>query len=127
MNPLKHIVFNPAAGLFAPLTYWEHPEEAKVIANGCGAKSFGGIVPDTMYGLTMTPVCNIHDCMYEWGDSEWDKLLADSFMLVNSLLRIVNHSSSALLKGLRCYRATTYFLGVHFGGDDSFWEGKERP
>jgi len=43
--------------LKAPEKYWSLTDDQKAaMCNGCGPKKFGYLVPDTMYGLNITPV-----------------------------------------------------------------------
>ena len=43
--------------LKAPKEYWDLTDDEKAeFCNGCGPKGYGYLVPDTMYGLKITPV-----------------------------------------------------------------------
>ena len=43
--------------LKAPEEYWSLTDDQKAARfNGCGSKGSGALVPDTMYGLNITPV-----------------------------------------------------------------------
>lgn len=117
------------ATLFAPETYWNlTPHDRKILTNGCGTKGIGGLlVPDTVWGLSITPACNIHDYMYHEGKTIEDKQSADRTFL-NNMLRIVETESSfGLLKTLRSYRAMSYYEAVRDFGGPAFWSGKNKP
>jgi len=43
-------------GLYAPSEYFDLPEtERENYTNGCGPKKFGFLVPETVWGLLITP------------------------------------------------------------------------
>lgn len=102
--------------------------------NGCGARD-GIDVPDTIYGLSITRACNIHDLDYKMGRTRQDKDDADDRFRRN-IQRLVDHayryaprwqrvtSIARLLRWLRGWRAQTYYLAVHYHGDCAFWAGK---
>jgi hypothetical protein len=64
--------------------------------------------------------------MYHFGTDEWEKLIADVFMLVNLVLRFHYRSKNWVLKIFRMYRATSFFIAVLQKGASAFWEGKEH-
>lgn len=119
----------PAAILFAPEQYWRLTEELRrELTNGCGAGGWlNKLIPETMWGLNVTPVCNIHDYMYAVGDDHEDKEEADR-VFRNNLLRWIDANTHGwLLRRLRYNRAQVYFEAVqHFGGP-AFWHGKNKP
>ena len=112
--------------LYAPASYWDLSQEVKdTIVNGCGTGGWlGKIVPDKIYGLRITAVCNIHDYMYQVGETEEDKQEADSVFL-NNLIRVIDANTDAwLMRRLRYNRARIYYEAVeHFGGP-AFWHNK---
>ncbi len=110
--------------LYAPKEYWE-TQDRTAICNGCGTKGLGGIlVPDTLYGLSVTDACNIHDWMYAYGRSAADKEEADRVFL-NNMVRIVQGRTQwGWLKSLRLRRARKYYLAVKYGGGPAYWTGK---
>lgn len=116
----------PAAVLFAPPSYAAAPAEVRrIVTNGCGP---GGwlreLVPDTMYGLDVTPACNIHDWMYAAGQSLQEKDEADRVFL-NNLLRLIDATGGLWwLKRLRRRRARSYYQAVVWFGGPAFWRGK---
>lgn len=112
--------------LFAPQSYINaSPEVLKAVLNGCGTAGWKGwIVPDTLYFLSITPACNIHDWMYTAGSTKEDKEEADRVFL-NNMIRLIEEAGGPwLLKKLRRNRAYVYYESVsHFGGP-AFWDGK---
>lgn len=111
--------------LYAPISYWNAAqEERKAVCNGCGAK--GGIdVPDTMYGLSITQSCNIHDWMFKEGVTYADMMFANAMFLLNLTIEIIAGSNWAT-KPIRLMRATKYFLAVIQFGSGAYWVGKEE-
>ena len=114
-------------GLLTPFTYAVANDAAKAeVSNGCGAAGAAfDFVPDTIYGLRITDVCNIHDWMYHFGETWWDKLVADAVMLINTALKIIFNSNKWMTVP-RLWRAATYFGLVFLKGDEAFWAGKEE-
>jgi hypothetical protein len=97
-----------------------------IICNGCGsAKAKFDFVPDSIYGLLISDACDQHDWDYHFGLTEFDRFLADVRFLVNMVI-IINSRSVAVLKAMRFYRATTYFIAVRLKGGKAFWYGKEK-
>lgn len=105
-------------GLTAPVEYWSASSE-KIArnCNGCGDDSFlGSLVPETIWGLRVSPVCNIHDFMYCLGSTLEDKATAD-FVFQKNLIALVRQSASRswagwVLKIPREYRCFTYYVAV---------------
>ncbi len=113
-------------GLYATPGYWElTPDQRGDLCNGCGTKGLcGWIVPDTLWGLSITMACDIHDYMYAVGESLYDKERADQTFL-NNMLRIIDASTSCRwLKRLRARRAKIYYRAVRDFGGPAFWAGK---
>ena len=94
--------------------------EKHKICNGCGSKSLGWLVPDSIWGLNITDVCNIHDYMYSRGTTLQDKEYADRIFL-NNLVRKIE-SGSKLLRWLRRRRALKMHWAVDKFGEAAFWD-----
>lgn len=110
--------------LYAPEGYWTATDRDQ-ICNGCGTKGLGGVlVPDTLYGLSITEACNIHDWMYAYGETHADKEEADRVFL-NNMVRIIHHGTKyRWLKAVRLRRARKYYLAVKYAGGPAYWAGK---
>lgn len=115
---------NPLS-LFAPKSFWAATDEERwVRCNGCGTKGLGGwIVPDTLWGLDITFLCNIHDWMYSEGKTIEDKEEADRSFL-NNMVRLIDAKSSRWLRWIRRSRAMSYYSAVRDFGGPAFWSGK---
>jgi hypothetical protein len=113
--------------LFAPVSYWEStPEQRKAVCNGCGVAGWKGkFVPDTVWGLSIRQQCDIHDWMYEYGETEDDRGEADRAFL-NNLIRGVD-ARGGWFAGLRRRRALKYYEAVHRFGGPAFWNAKNAP
>ena len=98
------------------------PEVKAEVCNGAGAKD-GIKVPNTMWGLDMKAVFDIHDYDYWMGEGEEDKRIADRRMLGNAIIFICN--KRGFLMYARGIRAMTYFMGVAILGKKAFYAGKE--
>jgi len=112
--------------LFAPATYVSAPEAIRqAVVNGCGTGGWkGALVPDTIWGLSITAACNIHDWMYAAGSTLAEKEEADRVFL-NNMLRLVESAGGLwLLQRLRRRRAWIYYQAVYRFGGPAFWSGK---
>lgn len=112
--------------LYAPASYISaSPEVRSTVVNGCGPGGWKvDLIPDSIWGLNIAAVCDIHDWMYATGQTLADKDEADRVFLNNSLRLIDAASSCWILRQLRRRRAKTYYEAVqHFGGP-AFWAGK---
>ena len=103
--------------LFKPQEY--RPD----FSNGCGSRD-GIDVPDTVYGLSITASCNIHDFMYAVGTTIEDKKKADR-VFMNNMVRQVR-DGGWILRPLRLARVHKYYLAVKYFGASAFWEGKNK-
>jgi len=101
-------------------------DELLKICNGCGAAGAKvDLTPDTLWGLSVKPVCHIHDFDYYIGLTIEDKERADRRMLNNNV-RMIKAQSSWILKRLRRIRARTYYKAVKYFGGPAFWDGKDN-
>ena len=109
------VLYAPASFLMASI------RDLEDVCNGCGAANAKfDFVPDKVYGLTMTPVCHIHDLDYELGDTAIEKERADYRFLVNGFAYI-NHKSGVFKAFLRRRRWLKYYEAVLLCGDDAFF------
>jgi hypothetical protein len=103
-------------GLAGPKTFWNAPGAKRAAnCNGCGTEGWkGALVPDTIWLLRITDVCDIHDWMYAEGTTQADKEYADIIFLTNmvSLIQADRSISGRLLKLIRERRAFTYWQAV---------------
>ncbi len=114
------------AELFAPENYSNaNPELIDEIVNGCGAAGWKvDIVPDNILGIDVSEACNIHDWMYYFGTTIYDKYEADR-VFRNNLIRLIEAGSwSRIMKRIRFWFAQRYFNAVHYFGGPAFWNGK---
>ena len=117
-----------ARNLHAPPSYWVLTAEQKAsICNGAGPRGKGWMVPDTMYCLSVTEACNIHDYEYHVGTAEADRFAADLNLLCNLAITILNAGAGVVLNRLRMARAVKYFLAVRYHGASAFDAGKHLP
>lgn len=114
------------AGIIAPVAFWQaSPVEKAAAANGCGP---GGwlmdLVPDTLHGLIVTDVCNIHDWYYFYGLTTTDKIIGDKLFRFNLRSKIRMCTEMTLLCDMRLHLAETYYRAVHEHGYNAFFAGK---
>ena len=111
--------------LFAPALYWRLTEaERNKYRCGPGRGLLERLVPETAYGLCITPACSIHDFMYSIGEDDKDKEDADAVFL-NNMVRIIEaHTENQILLCLRLRRAKTYYQMVKIFGGPAFWAQK---
>jgi len=114
------------APIYAPLSFWNADEpQIKETCNGCGAK--GGIkVPDTMWFLSITLACQVHDWMFKEGKTLGDFFFANAIFLFNLTAIIINGSNFLTILP-RIQRATKYFLAtMSDAGRKAYWVEKEE-
>lgn len=91
--------------------------------DGLGAK----IVPDTLWGLKVSPACYIHDVSWEVAEPNWHDFHQTNAMFMYNLSSIImNRSRHWLLKYLRLYRCVTYYTAVDSIGAKIFWNVKRE-
>lgn len=93
----------------------------------CGAGiGFGEmIVPETLWGLKISPCCWVHDECWKIAKPTWADFHQTNAMFMTNILAMILKGSS-LLGPLRTYRAATYYNFVTFAGAPLFWACKEK-
>jgi hypothetical protein len=85
------------------------------------------LVPETIYGCSVSVACSIHDYMYAHGKTPDDKCEADRVFLNNMIRLIEAYGGWWPIQFLRLRRALIYYEAVsHFGGP-AFWNEKNKP
>ena len=93
-----------------PAGYWGLSQaERAAMCNGMGPRGFGALIPESIYGLSITRAANIHDVAYAIGTTRAERLMADQDFLANVRSIIETHTRSALLRRLRRARAQWYY------------------
>jgi hypothetical protein len=103
------------------------PEQIAADVNGCGALGAKfDFVPETIYGLRVSPACYVHDWDYTEGRTEQDKRDADARFLRNMLWLVESAPGvlSSVLRIFRRRRALVYYEAVVEFGHTAFWRGK---
>jgi len=92
-------------GLIAPAAYFGLlPERKAAITNGAGPKWFGWLIPDTIYGLSITEAADIHDYCY-W--SAMPRKQADALFRTN--METITNKIGGWLMYPRLARVWTYY------------------
>lgn len=115
--------------IYAPPEYWKLTEaERSQYSNGCGTEGIVGLlVPDHLFFLSIEIACAIHDFMYELGETQADKEIADRVFL-NNMLRIIKTAGGLkFIQKIRVHLAYVYYDAVVKFGGPYFWDGKNRP
>ena len=115
-------------------------DPAKLVThfNGVGPGKLVEYIPQTVWGMDLTPVSDIHDWMYvvptyfesEAAALKW-KEHSDRVFLNNGL-RLADRRAAEggwwdrIAQGLRKSRVYKYYQLLDAFGGPSFWEGKER-
>jgi len=111
--------------LYKPQAYLELSKETKeAICNGCGSAGMGWLVPDNLFGCNITEACNIHDFMYEFGETIQDKEEADRVFHNNMIRLVLNKGGWIWLQRLRLKWASRYRDIVKDYGGPYYWDGK---
>ena len=89
----------------------------------CGAGPIGDrFIPDTIWGLSISPACYIHDQMWSMSEPLWsDFHYSNAVFFVNMAEIIQTKSANAFTRDLRLARAATYLLAVSTIGAPIFW------
>lgn len=81
--------------------------------NGCGREGLENVlVPDTIWGLDVSPVCRIHDWMYTEARGEQEEIDADAVLAANMVEFIKQRSANWFMAWLRLRRAYKYIDAV---------------
>ena len=113
--PVCHYFFADwGCRLLAPLDMIRHPmDDILEATNGCGREGIENrIIPDTIYGLDISPACRVHDWMYADAETLMDENYADAIFGANLISMIQQHTKSRVLKWLRLRRAYKYVDAV---------------
>jgi len=101
--------------------YWNcEPELLADLTSGCGPGRRGDrYIPDTVWFLSITPACQIHDMDYSEesivSKKEADRRFFDNMLLINEI-----KSRNRFIRFLRDHRICIYYLAVKYGGRGSF-------
>lgn len=79
-------------------------------------------VPDTVWGLSVRPACDIHDWMWAHA-TDIAGMDAGNRVFLNNMLRIVE-ARGGWLRRFRRRRCYAYYLAVAKFGSHHFWRGK---
>ena len=113
--PICHYYFKEwDAKLLAPLTMVRRPmDDIMGATNGCGREGIESVlVPDTIWGLDISPVCRVHDWMYADADTTDEENYADAIFGANLISLIKQKTKSRVLQWLRLRRAYKYVDAV---------------
>lgn len=93
-------------------------------SNGCGREGVEArLIPDTIWGLDVSPVCRVHDIMYQQAEERArrhrdqtrltaEEAFADGVMACNLVQLIQQRTSNRLLRWLRLRRAHKYIDAI---------------
>jgi len=146
---MEQIYLEKYQGLYAPTSFWDlvrdNPYYLQTICNGVGSEYHWSyhIIPNTIWGLDITPASDIHDYMYTDPKSfpaiidgifytglEW-KQFSDR-ILRNNVQRLFDMADakswlSRQIRPFRNMRCDLYYNALDKFGGISFWEGKNAP
>ena len=106
---------------------WPHPTFAG-FPTCCGAGKVGDwLVPDSIWGVNISPACWVHDQMFAVAPATWGAFhYANAVFFVNIAAIIQARSANALIRTLRIARASLYLLAVSTAGASIFWAMKKE-
>ena len=112
--------------LIVPIQYQPPYQTLAEYKNCCGAGTGfqEKIVPDTMWGLSISAACHIHDFCWEMADAKWSNFHQSNSMFLHNLMAIIRARSNSFTRMLRNYRAITMFDAVDMVGASHFWDLK---
>ncbi len=101
----------------------------KDFPDSCGpGRGLGEIlVPDSIFGLKISPACWIHDRSWVLAAPTWNDFHQTNYMLERNMQSIIiGRSKFTFLKYARLYRPVTYFIAVDTIGIEHFWKLKKK-
>lgn len=110
--------------LYIPISFMEASKEEKAkICNGCGAKD-GMKVPGTVWFLSIVFACQVHDWMFEKGQTLGDYYFSNIMFFWNMTAIVINGSNWFTMLP-RMERVLKYFIAVMTKyGKKAFWADK---
>ena len=124
---ITKIITIEGVALVVPASYVAPCSLVSEFPDCCGAgKGLGEkAVPETMYGLRVSAACHIHDYSWEVAEPTWADFHQTNSMFLRNILAIIRAKSrNGFMRGLRNYRAVTYFTAVDEVGVKGFWKLK---
>lgn len=109
--------------LITPSGYYDIPKEERDTW-GCGPGGFGDrFVPDTVYGLCVTPACRRHDFRYRKRKikTKETRKKDDQELLTNLQIIVNDKTKSFCLRRLRFTRCRTMYYAVRIFGKSSYY------
>jgi hypothetical protein len=95
-------------------------------ACGAGDGLSEKLIPETIYGLNITPACYIHDEMWRLANNTKEDFMLSNSVFLHNILTIINCiNSNPLMQTIRSYRAMTYYNCVSTIGYKIFEEFKK--
>lgn len=114
--------------LYAPKGFLHSTEKhLDMICNGIGPAGWGWICPDTIYGLSITEIGDIHDYMFWEGETHEDWERSNRVFYNNCLRKIEMETKWKWLKWLRRRRAYHYYILLKRFSSHFYWKGKTDP
>ena len=106
---------------------WPHPTFAG-FPTCCGAGKMGDyLVPDTVWGVNISPACWVHDQMYDLSPPTWGGFHYSNAVFFHNIAAIIQaKSSTTFARNLRLARASMYLLAVSTAGAGIFWGIKAK-
>ena len=132
MNTVQAFIYTArgiAVSIISPIGFLDHDLVVEDYGTYCGAgRGFGDIiVPDTIWGLNISPACAVHDEMWRIADSTWEAFHASNSIFLRNIISLIQtQSKNSFLKRLRMYRAVTYYNAVDSIGKNIFCELKHQ-
>jgi len=110
-------LFDNKLNLTVPTTGFMWPKNASItdFPSCCGAGTGlqEKLVPDSFYGLNVSPACWVHDQMFALAEPTWVDFHQCNDIFLDNLKTIIRfHNSSAFIKHLRYIRAFEYYAAV---------------
>lgn len=109
--------------LITPPNYYDY-DKVERDSWGCGPGGLGDyLVPDTVYGLSVKPACQRHDCHYRFdeGKNEATRKIADDEFLKNMQIIVDATTNTWLLRRLRFTRCRTMYYAVRWFGKNAYY------
>ena len=115
--------------LIRPAGDWMWPESTfQRFPTYCGAGKIGDtIVPDTIFGLVISPACFIHDQMWTLAPPTWEEFHESNSIFLTNMTSINRvNTRFSLVRVFRQVVINDYYESVSHVGSHHFWSLKEN-
>lgn len=108
----------------SPQFFWPDMKIYSEFPTSCGAGKFGDtLIPDTVWGLCLSPACWVHDLSWTLAKQSWSDFFQTNNMFRKNMLKINEMTSGSFIeKSIRRAAIYRYYISVCSFGAYYFWK-----